>query len=205
MPLCFVRCEDGAVPVPTFVTHYYLPGRRPFLNLSDLDQADQVSVLAEMDALRRSRQQHRPFGKRYMELRQLTEARLHDLFVAAGGQPERTAPHYFVLGASDWYQRLADDMNSISLPLSSLPADQASITYPDSFTAMGFGPRFGLAQETRPYHGKVYRLDELEALVSTLGVPAPAWDDSHEAWTRWPADAYIEVQVWADSPIRSCL
>jgi hypothetical protein len=31
-------CDDGGVAtVPDFITHYYLADRRPFLNLSDLD------------------------------------------------------------------------------------------------------------------------------------------------------------------------
>ena len=33
--------------IPDFVTHYYLPDRGPFLNLSDLDAARSVEVLAE--------------------------------------------------------------------------------------------------------------------------------------------------------------
>jgi hypothetical protein len=35
------------VPVPQFVTHYYLPDRRPLLNLSDLDDTEAFQVMSE--------------------------------------------------------------------------------------------------------------------------------------------------------------
>ena len=94
--------------VPRFVTHYHLADRAPFLNLSELSDPELTAVLAELDA-RRQRGSHRVFGPRYMELRRLTEARLRRLFADAGGAPERTSPHYFVLGASAWYLGLAPD------------------------------------------------------------------------------------------------
>ena len=77
--------------------------------------------------------QHRPFGPGYMDLRRRTEARLRELFVAAGGKPERQAPRYFVLGDSRWYEGLAEKMDHVQLPLSALPPGQTSFTYPDSF------------------------------------------------------------------------
>jgi hypothetical protein len=80
---------DVRAGLPEFVTHYYLAGRRPFLSLSDLGETELAAVLADLGALRRSRKQHRPFGPRYMSLRRLTEARLRELFIAAGGHPER--------------------------------------------------------------------------------------------------------------------
>src|SRR5947209_4474458 len=149
------------VGIPDFVTHYYLADRRPFLNLSDLDEIAVVGVLTELAALHRQRHQHRPFGPHYMNLRRLTESRLRALFIRRGGRPVRQSPHYFVLGESAWYERLADGMEKVRLPLSALPPDQTTITYPDSFSAMEVGAEFGLSQESRPYHGKVFLLEEL--------------------------------------------
>jgi hypothetical protein len=191
--------------LPEVVTHYYLAGRRPFLNLSDLDGPDLSGVLAEMDGLRRSGKQHRPFGARYMALRRQTEVRLRDLFVARGGTPTRSSPHYFVLGESPWYERLAERMERVELALSALPEDQTSVTYPDSFAAMEFGPEFGIPLDPQPYHGCVFLLRELPELVELYGVPSPRWTAEHETWTTWPQEAYIEVQLWADDPIRRYL
>ena len=191
--------------LPGFVTHYYLAGRRPFLSLSELGDAELASVLADLRGLRRAGKQHRPFGPRYMDLRRLTENRLRELFVRAGGRPERPAPHYFVLGDSPWYEGLAENMERVQLPLSALPPGQTSITYPDSFTAMQAGISTGPDQQSRPCRGRVFRLGELPQLVARFGVPDPSWDGEYQAWATWPAVAYIEVQLWTDEPIRGYL
>lgn len=195
---------SAPIVLPEVVTHYYLAGR-PFLSLSELSDAELDAVLADLSVLRDARRQHRPFGPRYMHLRRLTEARLRELFIAGGGQPERSAPHYFVLGESPWYRGLAANMAQAQLPLSALPPTQASITYPDSFTAMGFGAQFGIGHEPTPYHGRVFLLGELPCLVERFGIPDPAWDGDYQAWSTWPAEAYIEVQLWSDEPIADYL
>lgn len=187
------------------MTHYYLAGRRPFLSLSELGDAELAAVLAELGALRRDGRQHRPFGPRYMGLRRRTEARLRELFAEAGGQPERLAPHYFVLGDSPWFAGLAEQMKRVQLPLSALPPGQTSITYPDSFTAMEARNSPGPGRPPRPYHGRVFLLGELPGLVERFGVPDPSLDCQYQAWTTWPAEAYIEVQLWSDEPIRPYL
>jgi hypothetical protein len=191
--------------LPTFVTHYYLAGRRPFLSLSDLGDTELAVVLAGLRALRQAGKQHRPFGPRYMELRRHTETRLRELFVAAGGEPERPTPHYFVLGGSPWYEGLAEDMQRIELPLSALQPGQTSITYPDSFTAMQAKTASRPDQQSRPYHERVFLLGELPGLVERFGIPDPSWGGQYQAWTTWPAEAYIEVQLWTDEPIRAHL
>src|SRR4051794_8700589 len=172
----------AGVAVPSFVTHYHLADRPPFLSLSDLGDTALRDVLAEQAILRRAGRVHRPFGSRYMELRHLTEARLRELFLARGGHPQRESPHYFVLGESPWFERLAEGMRKVQLSLSALPPDQTTITYPDSFTAMEFGPRFGVPQEPRPYHGAISLLEELADLVARFGVPAPSPDTATAEW-----------------------
>jgi hypothetical protein len=187
------------------VTHYHLAGRPPFLTLSELGDSELAAVLAELRGLHQAGKQHRPFGPRYMDLRRRTEARLRELFVAAGGKPERRAPHYFVLGDSPWYEGLAEKMERVQLPLSALQPDQASFTYPDSFAAMGLGARFGLGQQARPYHGRVFLLDDLPGLIEQFGIPAPSCDGGYQTWTTWPDEAYIEVQLWSDEPVGAYL
>ena len=190
---------------PDFATHYYLPGRRPFLNLSNLNSEGVRAVEQEMAQLRAAGNQFRPFGRRYVEWRKLTEERLRQLFIARGGRPQRTAPHYLVLGESPWFEHLAAGMRALRVPLRSLPRDVTSATRPDSFAAMEFGPRFGYPQEAKPYHGRVFLLDELNDLIAEFGVPAPSWEEHHEDWRQWPDDAYVEIQLWSDDPVREHL
>jgi hypothetical protein len=191
--------------LPQFVTHYHMAGRRPFLSLSELGETELAAVLADLSALRRAGKQHRPFGPRYMDLRRRTEARLRELFIAAGGQPQRPAPHYFVLGDSPWYEGLSENMQRVQLPLSALPASQTSITYPDSFTAMALGTPPGTGHQPRPCHGRVFLLGELPRLVDRFGIPDPHWDGPYQSWATWPTEAYIEVQLWSDDPIRGLI
>jgi hypothetical protein len=140
-----------------------------------------------------------------MELRRLTESRLRDLFIQEGGAPERMSPHYFVLGACEWYRALNPEMSELVLPLSALPATVTSVTYPDSFTAMGLGGQCGLARDSRPYHDRVFRMEQLADLVATYGVPLGEVDEAYEGYHRRQFEKYIEVQVWSDEPVRSFL
>jgi hypothetical protein len=195
----------GSGQVPDVVTHYHLPGRRPFLNLSDLEGPELSAVLAEMDRLRRSGRQHRPFGPRYMALRRQAEVRLRELFIARGGKPLRTAPHYFILGGSAWYEGLAPHLDKVELALAALPEDQTSVTYPDSFVAMEVGLEVGSIPDRRPYHGTVFLLADLPELVEPYGIPSPSWDSEDREWTSWPQETFIEVQLWVDDPVRQYL
>ncbi len=54
---------------PDFITHYYLPDRRPFMNLSDLDDGELASVLSGLDEKAAAGLSQRRFGPRYMPLR----------------------------------------------------------------------------------------------------------------------------------------
>lgn len=186
---------------PDFVTHYHLADREPFLNLSDLDDMAADEVMAELTLLRKGGVQHRLFGRKYLTMRRQVEERLLELFIEGGGRPERTAPHYFVLGESAWFRGLAQNMNEFRLEISDLPYDQTSITIPDSFTAMEIGPSFGLPLEPRPYHGHVYRLDEVGELVTRYGTFNTEAEKNYSGYERRENENFVEVQLWSDQPI----
>src|SRR5262245_13835807 len=101
--------------IPDFATHYHLADRAPFLNLSELAPQDLDRVIDQLAQRRRSSGLKRIFGRRYMEMRRLTEARLYGLFVDIGGRPERRTPHYFCLGSSEWFRQLAPDMREVTV------------------------------------------------------------------------------------------
>ena len=186
--------------IPDFVTHYHLADKAPFQNLSTLEGTELDHVLAELQG-RRSAGLKRVFGPKYMALRRLTERRLRELFVEAGGTPELQAPHYFCLGESPWFRGLAPDMRGVTVPLSALPDDVTSFTYPDSVVSMGFGPQFGLPDAPRPYHGRAFRLAELPRIVREFGLPENSATTDYEAYWRRPFEVFIEVQVWSDRPL----
>jgi hypothetical protein len=190
----------AVVEVPSEVRHYYRAARRPFLNLSDVPADEVGAVVRALMEEQFSGQHRRAFGRRYMELRRRTESKMRELFVEAGGQPERASPHYFVLGESKWFGGLADDMRSVVLRLDELPHATTSITYPDSFTAMALAPEYGLPYDARPYHDQVFRLNELEPLLDTWGLPAEPIG-GYEDYESRPFEMYVEIQVWSDDPV----
>ncbi len=197
----------GADPaVPQFVTHYCLPDRRPFLNLSDVDDAEAYQVMRELLRMRAQGLQSRSFGRVYLPWRRATEALMGKLFVERGGEQLRRAPHYFVLGESRWYAGLARDMQLVTLPPDLLSPKHTSFTLVDSFNAMGLGPQFGQAHVPDRHQAQVYRFDELAEVVSRHGLPRdepPA--DGYEGYERRPVNQFIEVQLWCDEPVAAFL
>jgi hypothetical protein len=201
-----VTTPTPAAAVPQFVTHYYLPDRRPFQNLSDLDAAEAFQVMSELLKMRAQGLQSRSFGRVYLQWRLATESRMRELFSDRGGEPLRTAPHYFVLGESRWYAGLPRNMQTVTLPLDALPPRNTSFTVVDSFTAMGLGPQFGQAHVPDPHQAQLYRLEELDEVVSTHGLPR---DDppvaGYEGYEHRPVTQFMEVQLWCDEPVAGFL
>jgi hypothetical protein len=88
LSVAFDGRESMAGEIPTFVTHYHLADKPPFLNLSDLAEPELAAVMQDLERRRVSSGLKRVFGARYMHLRRLTEGRLYELFLRAGGMPE---------------------------------------------------------------------------------------------------------------------
>lgn len=119
-----------------------------------------------------------------------------------GGAPERTSPHYFVLGSSPWFQNLARDMDEVRIPISRLPAQCTSFTYPDSFTAMGLIADYGLPYEAQPYHNQVFMLSSLPNVIESYGMPKDDTEAMYDGYHRRVFEKYVEIQLWSDEPIR---
>jgi hypothetical protein len=189
--------------IPDFITHYHLPDRQPFLNLSDLDDDELRSALSSLQAASERGASQRRFGSRYMQLRRATEELLRSRFIERGGTPTRRSPHYFVLGESAWFRGLYRDANAVRLLWEPLPTEQVSITYPDSVTSMGLLAAYGIAVAPRDYHGKVFRIEELADLVARYGLLEAGPPDSYEGHQFRDFEHYVEVQVWDDEALRA--
>ena len=190
--------------MPTYVTHYHPASRRPFLNLSELDGPQLDDVLQELADERARGDSARVFGRRYMELRRRTEEALRTGFMARGGRPERSSPHYFVLGSSPWYRGLARDMQEVTMPVAALPPEASTFTIPDSFTAMGLGADYGLHHQPRPYHRQVFGIAQLTEVVDRFGLPEGG-EPGYDNYQGRPFERYVEIQLWSDAPVRRWL
>jgi hypothetical protein len=85
----------------------------------------------------------------------------------------------------------------IQVPLSLFDERAVSFTYPDSMVSfllnMERNPEYYLPE----YHGQVFTLAEMRAIVETNGLPGYRWG------TELPVDManYIEAQVWDHEPL----
>lgn len=197
--------REDHIGVPAHITHYYNAASQPFLNLSELDGEYLEQTLAAL-ADRRSQDPgfKRVFGRRYTAFRRATEEKLHRLFLQAGGKPDRKSPHYFVLGECPWFANLYPSTAAVRVNLDRLDPSKTSFTYPDSFVAMRLGPCFGLPETPmRPYHERVYRIDELDKIVDQFGLPE-CEELTYTGYQNSEFEKYVEVQVWYELPRSAC-
>jgi hypothetical protein len=187
--------------VPKLITHYYLSDRKPFLNLSDLEDVELDKVLHDLEVKNAKNNSKRVYGKRYMELRKKTEVRLRKLFIEAGGTPKRISPHYFVLGESYWFKNLSPNTKEIQIPINFFNKNSISFTFPDSFISMGFMPEFGIEVEEMPYHNRVFKIGDLHQIISKYGMPSDDKSKDYDNYAMKKFEKFIEIQVWDDSPL----
>lgn len=177
--------------IPKFLSHYYEFTIGPFVNLSDLPL-----TLAETQ-LERIRQTGGTFASQrsadYLAIRRELEDRLRGLFIQKGGQPKRQRPHYMILGACFWGFSWYVDGRELRIPLASFPVESVSFTYGDTFPAMRY-------QDSKPYRGQVYTLEEIPQLVLQFDLPQNWNPDGDQG-----PDRYIEAQIWDDEPLKEYL
>lgn len=180
--------------LPETLTHYYRKVSCPFRTLSDLS-ADEAAVVVSQQAAKE------PIPRRlvtshYLPRRRAIEEAMRDQFEQKGGRPTRQTPHYMVLGTwSHWEED--DGVGSVTIPLSAFSSDIISFTYPDSWVSFAGEMLSGEPLPGFPYHGQVYRLDELESLAREYGLPGERWRTEEER----RMETYIEAQIWDDAVI----
>jgi len=177
------------------ITHYYLKDRCPFLSLSDLDGDIGNSVFKEMlDRHKLDPKYNRRYGMGYLQTRREVEEKLRRCFIKRGGNPHRRYPIYFTLGESKWFEGLNEDHLKLEIPISELPEDAVSVTFPDSYLAM--------TDSTKPYFEKVYFLKEVSDIASVYGIPNDVVPESYDRYWEGDFEHYFEVQVWDDEVLR---
>jgi len=176
---------------PEIVTHNFDPARGAFRNLCDLSHAEAQAVLDDI-----SHSGLRSIKPDYLERRLRTEDWLLQESRRKLGLLPLERPVYFFLGD------MADGLDpsrprSIVIPINSLPAEALTFTFPDSMASLPIATREELAVYRKPYHGQVFTLDEIAAVVAEFGLPDPRSGDPARRFDR-----FIEVQLWDDQPVR---
>jgi hypothetical protein len=171
--------------VPDFLSHYYEASRGPFRNLSDLSLGEAEAIL------RRIRKEKDTFAGRrsadYLAVRRDLENQVRQKFIAKGGAPQRSRPHYMILGSCPWLKSWYLDGLELKIPLSKFDPSMLSFTYGDTFPAMR-------REDGKPYRKQVYTLAELPALIAAYGLPQE-WNSEG----KLGPDRYIEAQLWYDA------
>jgi hypothetical protein len=180
--------------LPETIVHNYDPARGPFRNICALAPEQAERILAELRA------SCRPTLKaNYLERRLATERWLYAERCRKLGPPRLSSPIYFFLGNAMADGLDASRPRSIELPLSSFDPDMLTFTYSDSMASWSLGTQEKNASQRESYHGVVFTLGEVEAVVREIGLP-----DKHErpSRTRPVLPRFIEVQAWDDTPLR---
>jgi hypothetical protein len=185
--------KTGEMKLIDFLTHYYRAGNRPFMTLSALEDHEALAVMKE-------KYSDDPMWARfknpgwYLSERKRAEKWLRDRFISKGGNPKQDYPIYTVLGTSEALDKelTTQKLERIEIPLSLLAADEVSFTFIDSMFTIELGEKKTPEYYQERYHGKVFTLNEIEAIIAEKGEPSGNW------WGNLPADffPYIEAQIW---------
>lgn len=203
LPFIPLRLPETRPMVPSYITHYFVRGSEPFRSISELDDASWEKLRRELAARRETDPTyHRRFGKRYRGIRLEAESELRSRVRAAGVRIEREIPIYFCLGSSEWWAKFCDH-EEIRIELDKIDPRTISFTYPDSLTSLGMLQRIGLNHETRPYHGQVFRLDQIDSVIREFGFPSGSSPSGYREYHKEDLETYIEAQLWSDEPIRN--
>lgn len=90
-----------------------------------------------------------------------------------------------------------DGSGAVELSIDALTTQVLSFTLTDSFFCYRSTNLRGVQIPPRPYHRRLYRLEELDEALERYSLPTDHWRDD-------PAltfDVYVEAQVWSDAAV----
>ncbi len=181
--------------IPETLHYYYESSRPPFLSLSELPESKFSALMEDFGNLDTAENRFDEDWKRdfYLFFRPYTEEKLRAAFIEKGGKPNLKAPRYFSLGPTNWFLDWYEEPAMIEIPLKEIPSELISFTYPDSMTSLLIAEdRFEpFAKFKQPYHGEVFRLDELSRLIEQYGFP-----DENDPTNQEYGNRIIEAQIW---------
>jgi hypothetical protein len=179
--------------LPAIITHNYDPDRGPFRNICTLSGDEAERILDEIRATGK-----RNLRPSYLQRRLATEEWLRAERTRKLGPLPVAHPIYCFLGNFDGVD--SSRPLSIRIPLATFAREAITFTYPDSMASLPLATRDEHRGDRRPYHGQVFTLEEIEAVVAAFGMPGAGPGQSAHRY-----DTFIEVQIWDDKPQRDYL
>lgn len=186
--------------IPDFISHYYLPDRKPFLNLSDLSKEEMEPIVEGLNNRMEEGRMHRGFPDWYFPQREEAEVNLRKAFVNGGGKPSRKAPHYFTLGTSkmiEWVYK--EDFNKIEIPIELI---KSKLLFSIGDTLWTFSKSYNEKQkwENKWFQGRLYNYEEVEDIVKELQLDLDCEKSRFKHMV-----ACIETFIWCDDELNELL
>ncbi len=182
--------------------HVYRRGSQPFRSLSALSDAEAHERMRALYVEGAVFWERFKDPEAYRQARKQVEAWLRREFVAKGGRPRSEHPIYMIWGRSKWMETALDEGTQattleLHVPLSAFAEETLSFTYPDSMVSFFLAEQRDEQWFLPEYHGKVFTLAEMRAIVEANGLPGYRWGSELPAGLA----NYIEAQVWDPAPL----
>ncbi|GIK36830.1 MAG: hypothetical protein BroJett011_06630 [Chloroflexota bacterium] len=185
-----------------YLIHFYRKDTVPFRSLSALSDVEAMQLMHNLYIEGSIFWERFKDPAEYLQARRQIEQWLHQEFIAKGGAPKESYPIYMILGRSKWLLTAADAMTvattaEIQVPLSLFGEGEISFTYPDSMVSMWLATQKDSAYYLPDYHGKLFTLSEVRAIIEANGLPGETWGTNLPSFLA----NYIEAQVWNHAPL----
>ncbi|OJJ15906.1 hypothetical protein BKI52_36930 [marine bacterium AO1-C] len=188
------------VKIPEFITHYHLPDKQPFLNLSDLSDEEKRPVLEDLEKRRLEGKMKRYFPDWYFPQRKEAESNLFQACLAKGIEPTRKAPHYFTLGRSQGIEMgYNNDFKTVQLSIKSL-RQEVLFSIGDTLWTFSKSYTDQVKWKNEWYHGQLYTYDETKDILSQIGLDV----EDAESLKKYKVPC-VEALVWSDVVLNDAL
>jgi len=188
--------------IPDFITHYYLPDKKPFLNLSDLSKEEMDPIVKELNRRADEGKIHRGFPNWYFPQRKEAEKNLRKAFIEKGGNPKRKAPHYFTLGKFfdlEWDYK--NDFKTVEIPIELV---KSKLMFSIGDTILTFAKQHNPNAEKKWinqwFQGKLYDYKETVDIIRKIGLDI----DNEESFNELKVFC-IETFIWCDDELNELL
>lgn len=183
--------------IPDQVVHYYLPDKKPFLNLSDISEEERKPILEDLEKRRLAGKMKRGFPDWYFPQRQEAEKNLMKAYLEKGGKPERQAPHFFSLGRSKGIEfGYGNNFKTIIIPIE-LIKHEAYFSIGDTLWTFSKSYAPDIIYENNWFQGKIYTYDETVEILKEL-----ALDVEDNASLGKHKVSCVEALLWSDSILK---
>ncbi len=180
--------------IPNEIIHYYLPDKKPFLNLSDLTEEQRKPIVDELEERRLAGKMKRGFPDWYFPQRKEAESNLLQAFLQKGGQPERKAPHYFTLGRSKGIEfGYGNNFKTVNIPID-MVKDEAYFSIGDTLWTFSKSYTPEINYENSWFQGKLYNYTELVKILNEIQLDV----EDNQSLAKHKV-ACVEGLLWSDN------